>query len=482
MTNPFSNTKQIHKLLNKQMANCNDQISTQIKVISQCFVKPKCETEITKQPYLLGSCDLAFLPFEQIQKGLLFSTKPENVQSDLLETLKDAIANSLVYFYPLAGRFTTQEFPDENAKWVYVDCNKGPGAGLIHATVEETVSSVLSSVDVHPIVRSFFDLGEKSANYDGHTKPLLSVQVTELIDGIFIGFTMNHSLVDGTSQWHFINSLSEIFIQLSKSQKSESIPKISQNPVFKPYFPEGRGPILKLPMTHKVYVSITGSKDRLRERIFHFSFESIAKLKAMANEEAGVHNISSFQALSGFMWRSITRARNLEPELETCCGLAMNARPRFSPPLSDDYFANLILRQQSICKVGELLDKGLGWAAMLVHEIVVNLDDKKVRDYYETRAKVLCDGPSVSGTRPPFYSPNLVSIGGSARFNMYGPQFGLGKAEAVLAGYSSKQDGKITVSPGRDGGGSVDLEICLKPETMKVLELDGDFRSYVTLA
>ncbi|XP_074288143.1 putative acetyltransferase At3g50280 [Silene latifolia] len=462
------------------MANCEYQIITQTKVVSQCFVKPKYKTKASKQPYFLGPSELAFLPFDQLQKGLLFSTKPKNVQSDLLETLKDAIAISLVHFYPLAGRFSIEEFHDENTKWVYLDCNKGPGAGLVHATVEETVSNIVSSVDVHPIVRSFFDLGEKSVNYDGHTRPLVSVQVTELIDGIFIGFTMNHSLVDGNSQWHFINSLSEIFIQLTKNQEIDNIPNISQNPIFKPYFPDGRGPMLKLPKTNKVYIA--GCNDRIRERIFHFSSDSIRKLKTEANEEAGVHNISSFQALSGFIWRSITRARNLEPELETCCGLAIDARPRFSPPLSNDYFANLILRQQSICKVGDLLEKGLGWAAMLLHEVVVNLDDKKVREYYEWRTKVLCDSRSVASIGPPFYSPNLVMIGGSARFNIYGPQFGLGKAEAVLAGYCRKEDGKIAASPGREGGGSIDLEICLKPETMKCLEFDSEFMSFVTLA
>ncbi|KNA06369.1 hypothetical protein SOVF_181650, partial [Spinacia oleracea] len=61
---------------------------------------------------------------------------------------------------------------------------------------------------------SFFDLGEKTVNYDGHTRPLLSIQVTELLDGVFIGFTMNHSIADGISLWHFISTLSEIFLHL----------------------------------------------------------------------------------------------------------------------------------------------------------------------------------------------------------------------------------------------------------------------------
>ncbi|BFG38840.1 hypothetical protein CerSpe_251140 [Prunus speciosa] len=43
-------------------------------------------------------------------------------------------------------------------------------------------------------------------NYEGSgSKPLLAVQITELVDGIFIGCTMNHSVVDGSSFWHFFN-------------------------------------------------------------------------------------------------------------------------------------------------------------------------------------------------------------------------------------------------------------------------------------
>ena len=51
-------------------------------------------------------------------------------------------------------------------------------------------------------------------------------------------------------------------------------------------------------------------------------------------------------------------------------------------------------------------------------------------------------------------------IGGSHRFDMYGPEFGLGRAAAVRMGYANKDNGKVTANPGREGGGSVDLEIC----------------------
>lgn len=63
---------------------------------------------------------------------------------------------------------------------------------------------------------------------------------------------------------------------------------------------------------------------------------------------------------------------------------------------------------------------------------------------------------------------------------MYGPEFGLGRAVAVLAGYANKDDGKVTANPGREGEGSVDLEVALKPNVMEALEFDADFMRFVS--
>ncbi|KAM1004420.1 hypothetical protein ACFX2C_004619 [Malus domestica] len=53
--------------------------------------------------------------------------------------------------------------------------------------------------------------------------------------------------------------------------------------------------------------------------MFHFSAESLAKLKAKANAESGTTKISSFQSLSAILWRSITRAHCQPPNQGTSC-------------------------------------------------------------------------------------------------------------------------------------------------------------------
>ncbi|KAG5547302.1 hypothetical protein RHGRI_013098 [Rhododendron griersonianum] len=56
---------------------------------------------------------------------------------------------------------------------------------------------------------------------------LLSIQVTELIDGIFIGCSTNHAVIDGTSYWHFFKILSNTF------STEEKNPEISRPPFLK---------------------------------------------------------------------------------------------------------------------------------------------------------------------------------------------------------------------------------------------------------
>lgn len=384
---------------------------SQVKLISESFIRPKDELpRASTQPHYLGPVDLGMLSIDHMQKGLLFQSKPPLVSS-FLDILRRSLSLGLVHFHPLAGRLETQKFPDEHACWVYVDCSKGPGARILHASVDLTVSDILSSIDIHPIVRSFFDLGERAVNHDGHTRPLVSVQVTELLDGMFIGFAMNHSVADGASLWHFISTLSEIFLQLHSAKEEASI-SVSKKPIFGPFFPDGYGPIHKLPYLEPEEFVFRFEPGLLRERIFHFSAASMAKLKAQAQGEAGceTHNISSYQALCAFFWRSTTKARGIEPNEETTCTIVINIRPRTAPPLPDAHFGSLIAVAQTSCKVGDLLGRCLGWAAMRVHQGLVAQDDKGVREFINS----FVEAPSVvsTGSETAYYKPNSVLIGG----------------------------------------------------------------------
>uniref|UniRef100_A0A6N2MNX5 Acetyltransferase n=1 Tax=Salix viminalis TaxID=40686 RepID=A0A6N2MNX5_SALVM len=401
-----------------------------VEHISECFIKPKHLVEEAKKPYYLAPWDLVMLSVQYIQKGLLFAKPPqkENQQGfkimDFLENLKQSLSLTLVHFYPLAGRLATSKSENPPSYVVFVDCNDSPGARFTYATVDLTTSDVLSPTYVPLVVQSFFD-HDRAINHDGHTRSLLTIQVTELIDGIFIGCSINHSIVDGSSYWHFFNMWSEIF-----QGKGDDF-SISRPPVLSRWFPDGHGPVLK----------------------------SIARLKAKANAEFSTNKISSFQSLSALVWRCITRIRNLPHDQVTCCRLAINNRSRLSPPLSPDYFGNSIQALKAgVSTAGELLEQNLGWAAWQLHQAVVSHGDENAREFLDSWLKsrfIYQIGK--------LFDPNSVMMGSSPRFNKYGNEFGLGKALALRSGYSHKFSGKASAYPGHEGGGSIDLEICLFP-------------------
>ncbi|KAK7410047.1 hypothetical protein VNO78_00526 [Psophocarpus tetragonolobus] len=130
--------------------------------VSECLIKPLGQADESNNICYLTPWDIAMLSMHYIQKGLLFK-KPATLVDhhdfikNLLEKLKHSLSLTLFHFYPLAGRLVTHKTEDPPSYVVFVDCNKSDGARFIYATLDMTISDVLSPVDVPPIVHSFFD-------------------------------------------------------------------------------------------------------------------------------------------------------------------------------------------------------------------------------------------------------------------------------------------------------------------------------------
>ncbi|KAJ0750702.1 putative shikimate O-hydroxycinnamoyltransferase [Helianthus annuus] len=244
------------------------------------------------------------------QKGLLFAKPPPENQdffiTTFLDDLRSSLSTTLTHFYPFAARLATRKEEKPPSYVIYIDPENSPGVKFVHATVDVTVSDILTSTDVPLVVHSFFDLND-AINHDGHTLPLLSIQVT--------GLPMESSLA-----------------ALSKDENSYLI---SRPPIFK-----GSDTIINLPFTHHDQFISRFEKPQVKERFFHFTSAAVSKLKAKANEECNMQNISSLQAVSALLWRCVTRVRHQPGNSETTCRLVISNRRRMNPPLSDDYFGS----------------------------------------------------------------------------------------------------------------------------------------------
>ncbi|CAA6670521.1 unnamed protein product [Spirodela intermedia] len=409
----------------------------------------------------LSLWDLSMLSFGYIQKGHLFSLPSGDPPVEVIvERLNSSLSIALWHFYPLAGRLATEIDADGRGMFVHIDCDD-QGAGFLLATADGvTVADVLApSEDVPSFVSDFFPM-DGAINYDGRSLPLLAVQLTKLEDGFFLGYSFNHLVGDGTSFCHFLNAWAEI----SRS-KADGSGHLSKPPV----------PI-RFPFTHEDQFIERFSPPPLRKKIFQFTGASIGQLKARANEERGTVKISSLQALGALMWRCTTRSRRLPDDQKVGCSLAAENRRRLRPQLPPAYFGNSFSVIAFTATAGELLANDLGWAAGMLNHVVASHTDTAIRGM----AEGWMASPWVY--RISGLDRHSIIIGNSPQFDMYGCDFGWGKAAGLRSGSENQFDGLIWSYPGREGSGSIDLEVWLPPEVMSSLESDVEFAQVVSTA
>ncbi|KAF3341502.1 acetyltransferase [Carex littledalei] len=259
--------------------------SPAVRKIKTYAVTPRPNAQSPRQLHL-SAWDTTMLSANYIQKGLLFKNPSDLSVEQIIERLRISLEEALFHFYPLSGRIRAATCEGGGVTChVEVGC-EGEGAEFVHAVADGIGMIDLVAADGQDLpvfLKEFFPL-DLAVNFDGSTNPLLAVQITKLIDGIFIGCAFNHTIGDGTAFWMFFNGWAEI--ARCKAGGMEVV--LSQFPVHDKWFIGGYGePPIKLPFTSPAEFVVRSSPPPLRERMFHFSSETLAKLKARANQECG---------------------------------------------------------------------------------------------------------------------------------------------------------------------------------------------------
>lgn len=156
---------------------------------------------------------------------------------------------------------------------------------------------------------------------------------------------------------------------------------------------------------------------------------------------------------------------------ENQLSLAVNDRSRLRPTLSPQHFGCYVQALVGTATAGELLANNLGWSAWLLHKVVVDHTSKKLHKYLEDWIK----SPFV----PQYFSDHCMLVENSPRFKVYSYDFGWGRPLAVRSGFGNKNDGTVFLYQGRGGGGNIDVELFLSPESMNALLSDAEFLEVV---
>ncbi|KAE9454104.1 hypothetical protein C3L33_13997, partial [Rhododendron williamsianum] len=106
------------------------------------------------------------------------------------------------------------------------------------------------------------------------------------------------------------------------------------------------------------------------------------------------------------------------------------------PPLPSEYFGNSVQILGAKAPAGELLDRGYGWAAWLLHETVAGHSDAAAREWVER----WMEGPCVYQLGQLFNQFTTI-MSSSPRFPMYENEFGMGKGRRFGVGMRTSPTG-----------------------------------------
>ncbi|GJN16179.1 hypothetical protein PR202_gb03139 [Eleusine coracana subsp. coracana] len=292
------------------------------------MVRPSSEppptTSVTE---MLSSLDKPFLKLT-VTSFLVF----EHPIHDAAETIKRALSQALVYYYPFAGRIiatTDGEF--------HVRCG-GDGVAFVAATANCTLKDA-KLLDLSNGESMTMTLLEELVDYyptEGcsPTDPLLLTQVTEFTCGGFVlGVTWHHGIADGIGMAQFLRAVGEF---------SRGFPSPSVLPV------RWDDSLPSLPPS--ILQHVVGP-ELLRLACLDVTIPSslINRIKSSFRDRSnGQTTCTTFEAVAAVLWQCRTRAIVSDPDSMTLLSISVNVRKHLSA--KDGYYGNCVFTQQVIAR------------------------------------------------------------------------------------------------------------------------------------
>ncbi|XVE69596.1 hypothetical protein DITRI_Ditri10aG0003200 [Diplodiscus trichospermus] len=377
--------------------------------------------------------------------------------------LKEALSEILVPFYPVAGRLGF----DENGRLEIV-CN-AQGVLFVEAETSWVMDQLIGDFSDNSQVFRLVPKVDYSAGISSY--PLLVLQVTTFkCGGVCLGVAVQHSLGDGTSALHFINSWADTARGLSPSiapffDRTLLRARIPPTPKFQHV--EFDPP----PSMDKTSHSIPASADFIKPSIvsiFGLTVDQLNTLKAKPNAENGdTRKYSTYNVLAAHIWRCVSKARGLSNDQVTKLHIPIDGRSRLKPPLPPGYFGNAILMSSEIARAGDLQSETFTDTTKRIHELLKKVDDEYLRsaiDYIENvpDLSTLVRGPHT------FRCPNLAIISWMW-LPIHDADFGWGRP-IYMGPANVVQEGKIYILPSPTRDGSLSLVTRLETAHMKLFK------------
>ncbi|CAK8544732.1 unnamed protein product [Lathyrus sativus] len=383
----------------------------------------------------------------------IYSHEPSMAEKDPIEVLRNALSQTLVYYYPLAGRIK-----EGAGRKLMVDCT-GEGVMFVGAEADVTLDQFGDSL--HPPFPCFqellYDVPGSELVID---HPIRLIQVTRLnCGGFVVAMNWNHTNGDAASLKLFMNAWAE----MARGARRPSI-----QPVWDRELLMARDPPC-ITCNHREYEQ-TLPPNTIKEedstniihRSFFFKPSDIARLRLLVPFH--LSQCTAFDLITACFWYCRTKALQLEPEEEVRMMVIVNARSRFSAKHSSfvGYYGNCFAFPAALTTAGKLCGNSLGYAV----ELIRKLKDQVTEEYIQSVADFM-----VINERCSFTTVNSCIISDLTRAKFREVNFGWGEGvySGVAKGGAGPFPGVTFIAPNKNAKGEecFMLPICLSSKVMK---------------
>ncbi|CAI9293525.1 unnamed protein product [Lactuca saligna] len=379
-----------------------------------------------------------------------------NGSSDFFDSvvLKQALSDVLCSFFPMAGRLGT----DGDGR-VEINCN-GEGVLFVEAEADCKIDD-FGEITPSPELRRLAPTVDYSGDISSY--PLVITQVTRFkCGGVSLGCGVHHTLSDGFSSLHFINTWSDIARGLPVA-----IPPFNDRSLLRARDPPT--PTFDHVEYHPPPSLITppeNQKSPASTTILRLTLDQINDLKSKGKGDGNVYH-STFVILAAHLWRCACKARGLSHDQPTKLYVATDGRSRLNPPLPPGYLGNVVFTATPMANSGEFKSESLADSARRIHSKLARMDDQYMRsaiDYLEIQSDLsaLIRGPTY------FASPNL-NVNSWTRLPLYESDFGWGKP-IFMGPANILYEGTIYIIPNPNDDRALKLAVCLDSEHMSLFK------------
>ncbi|WYZ44569.1 hypothetical protein EsH8_VII_001005 [Colletotrichum jinshuiense] len=419
------------------------------------------------------------------QIAVCFSVEHESSFSNVVDTLTNGLVRLTESFPWIAGQ-VVNEGADQGNTGVFKirpygetppfilkdlrDDNSAPTmhglkkSGFPFSMLDESIVAPRPTLPIDPTLIS-------------KPEPVFIVQATFINSGLILTFLGHHQVMDGTGQGQIIDLFSKACRNEHFTEDevtTGNLPRHNIIPLLDNY---ERGPEIDA-MVVTAPTEPPETPPKCSWAYFNFPSSSLSDLKSLASESIKSGYITTDDALSAFVWQSVSRIRagRLSLDEEVKFARAVNVRGYLGIPQTFPGLMQSMTNNSS--RLNTLIEEPLGVVASQLRSTV---DPKALG--YSTRAfaTVLSKsadkgGFSFTGT---LRLDKDIMLSSWAKLDLYEQDFGLhlGKPVSVRRPQFTPVESLMYLLP-KSREGDIALAICLRDEDMKRLKRDEEFSKY----